>query len=55
MTTLVPDFAFSAFGTMMFIPSLDVPHIFIPPVVPGDHGNVATEATPLVLDETAYG
>ncbi|MCZ6788410.1 MAG: hypothetical protein O7D33_00445, partial [Chloroflexi bacterium] len=52
---LVADFAFSAFGTSVFIPSPDVPHIFIPVVEPDDHGNVATDATPLTLDETALG
>ena len=52
---VVADFAFSAFGTSVFIPSPDVPYIYIPLVEPDDHGNVATDATPLVLDETALG
>ena len=52
---LVADFAFSGFGTAVFIPSPDVPHIFIPTVESDDHGNVATDATPLVLEETALG
>ena len=52
---LVADFAFSAFGTSVFIPSPDEPYIFIPTVEPDDHGNVAADATPLVLDETAFG
>ena len=52
---LVADFAFSGFGRSVFIPSPDVPYIFIPVVEPDDHGNVATDATPLVLGETALG
>ena len=52
---LVADFAFSGFGNTVRIPSPDVPHIFIPPVEPDDHSNVATDATLLVLDETALG